>query len=141
MSNPSQPVSLEEISQRIRQAAVSMSWRPGHHLSSSPASIPETGSFHAGRIQASLLRAREKTFVKTVKPLRRIVRNQGAVNDSLIEAVHHLAAQNQEMSEDLQTLRDLVGQLRAQLRPDSRPIKAADGSADANCAEKDDSCA
>ena len=141
MSKPSLPVSLEEISQRIRQAAVSLSWRPGHHLSSSPASIPETGAFHAGRIQASLLRARQKTFVKAVKPLRRIVRNQGAVNDSLIEAVHHLAAQNQEMSEDIQTLRDLVGQLRAQLRPDSRRIKAADGSAVADRGDKNDSCA
>ena len=79
--------------------------------------------------------------MKAVKPLRRIVRNQGAVNDSLIEAVHHLAAQNQEMSEDIQTLRDLVGQLRAQLRPDSRRTKAADDSADASRGKNDESCA
>ena len=112
MSKPSQPVSLEEISQRIRQAALATAWNRGDLLSSSP----ETGNVHAGRIQAALLRARQKTFVKAVKPLRRIARNQGAVNDSLIEAMHHLAAQNQELMEQMGELREVIAILRGKLR-------------------------
>ena len=119
MSTPPDPLSVTEISQRIRQAAVAKSWRPGHHLSSGPASLPETGSFHTSRIQAALQRARRKTFSKQIKPLRRLSRNQGAVNDSLIEAVHHLALQNEEMREELSDLRDLVHSLHIPPRASS----------------------
>jgi hypothetical protein len=38
------------------------------------------------------------------------------VNDSLIEAVHHLNAQNQDLLEQVQDLRALVYRLRSQLR-------------------------
>lgn len=63
-------------------------------------------------IQTSLGRAQQKQFVKSVKPLRRIFRNQGAVNDSLIEAMHQLALQNQELIEEIGDLRDAVRKLR-----------------------------
>ena len=63
-------------------------------------------------IQTSLGRAQQKQFVKSVKPLRRIFRNQGAVNDSLIEAVHQLALQNQELIEEMGELRGALRKLR-----------------------------
>lgn len=117
MSNaPRATPSLQKISRWIRDAAASESWRPGHHLGSDSMSISENWDFHVTRIQASLNRARFKTFVRMVKPLRRIFRNQGAVNDSLIEAVHHLAAQNEELNEQVIDLREVVDSLRTQLR-------------------------
>jgi cell division protein FtsB len=53
-----------------------------------------------------------------------LFRNQGAVNDSLIEAIHHLHAQNQELLEEVHDLRAVVHRLRGQLRR----IPAADAS-------------
>ena len=121
MSHEPRALSLEEISARIRDAAASESWRPGHHLGSVPVSLPETCDIHFSRIQASLHRASTKTFVRAIKPFRRILRNQGAVNDSLIEAVHHLAAQNQKMMEQMNKLRELVSKLRSETRQPERP--------------------
>ncbi len=63
-------------------------------------------------IQTSLGRAQQKQFVKSVKPLRRIFRNQGAVNESLIEAVHQLALQNQDLIEEMSELRGVIRKLR-----------------------------
>lgn len=63
-------------------------------------------------IQTSLGRAQQKQFVKSMKPLRRIFRNQGAVNDSLIEAVHQLALQNQDLIEEMGELRGVIRKLR-----------------------------
>jgi len=52
-----------------------------------------------------------------MKPLRRLLRNQGAVNDSLIEAVFHLSAQTQEMVEEIRDLRMQLAALRKQIPP------------------------
>ncbi|MEP6821069.1 MAG: hypothetical protein ABI946_01840 [Chthoniobacterales bacterium] len=63
-------------------------------------------------IKAALGLAQRKAFVKSVKPLRRIFRNQGAVNDSLIEAMHQLALQNQDLVDELSELRGMIRKLR-----------------------------
>jgi hypothetical protein len=121
MSYEPRPVSLEETANWIRDAAVSKSWRPSHQSGPIPVSITEIYDVHFELIQSSLLRARSKTFVRAIKPLRRILRNQGAVNDSLIEAVHHLAAQNQKMLEQMNDLRRLVSKLSGEMpRPERR---------------------
>ena len=106
----------EQIATWICSAADSKSWRPGLNRPSNPVTIPVTDISHAARIQSSLDRARSKTFVKLVKPFRRLFRNQGAVNDSLIEAVYHLAVQNREMMEELSDLRRMMNDLRSQAR-------------------------
>ncbi len=80
------------------------------------------------RIKDSLARARRKTFVKNVKPLRRLFRNQGAVNDSLIEAVHHLAAQNQELIKEMSELREMIDNLRDPPAPVVPPRHASCGT-------------
>jgi len=120
MSEEPRGISLEKISLWIRDAAVSKSWRPGHHFGPGPTSLPLACDLHFAAVQFSLTRARTKTFVRAIKPFRRILRNQGAVNDSLIEAVYHLAAKNQELVEQLNDLRDLVSDLRSELRRPER---------------------
>ncbi|MEP6821072.1 MAG: hypothetical protein ABI946_01855 [Chthoniobacterales bacterium] len=108
MSTAFAPVSLAEISERIRLAATTDGWSPGQQFSSSPASVQERNDFHAGRIQSALRRARLKTFVKKAKPFRRILRSQGAVNESLIEAAQALALQQQELREEMQKIREAL---------------------------------
>jgi len=52
-----------------------------------------------------------------MKPLRRLLRNQGAVNDSLIDALFHLSAQTQEMVEEIRDLRTQLAALQKQIPP------------------------
>ena len=131
MSDQTRDTSAEKISRWIRDAAMTQSWRAGHHLRlSAPLSI-ESSDVHHSRIQAALRRARQKTFVAMAKPFRRFFRNQGAVNDSVIEAVHHLSLQNEEIIEEIAALRESVSELRAELDARTRPV---------NAAEKDDAC-
>ncbi|MEO5722200.1 MAG: hypothetical protein ABIR71_12105 [Chthoniobacterales bacterium] len=131
MSDHTRATSAEKISRWIRDAAVAQSWRAGHHLRLSPPLSIESSDVHHPRIQAALQRARRKTFVAMAKPFRRFFRNQGAVNDSLIEAVHHLSLQNEQVIEEIAALRESMSELRAQLRFRASPPDAA---------EKDDAC-
>jgi hypothetical protein len=55
-----------------------------------------------------------------MKPLRRLLRNQGAVNDSLIDALFHLSAQTQEMVEEIGDLQRQLAALQTQIPP-ARP--------------------
>jgi len=127
MSSEPRPVSLEETANWIRDAATSKSWRLGHQSGSIPASIAEIYDVHTELIQSSLDRARSKAFVRAIKPLRRMLRNQGAVNDSLIEAVYHLAAQNQKMMEQMRDLRRLVSKLAGEMPRPERPTTGRSG--------------
>ena len=121
MSSEPRPASLEETANWIRDAAISKSGRQGHQSGSIPSSISEIYDVHFEHIQSSLDRARSKAFVRAIKPFRRILRNQGAVNDSLIEAVYHLAAQTQKMTEQMNDLRRLVSKLAGEMpRPERR---------------------
>jgi hypothetical protein len=67
-----------------------------------------------------------------MKPLRRLLRNQGAVNDSLIDALFHLCAQTQEMVEEIRDLRRQLAALQKQIPPvpprpgDTGPISPAE---------------
>ena len=75
-----------------------------------------TTAVHVPLIQEALDRAHRKTFVRTIKPLRRLLRNQGAVNDSLIEAVYHLFAQNREFITELSKLQRRLFALELQVQ-------------------------
>lgn len=130
VSSPLRPVPLDQISTSITEAATSDTWRPGHHLG--PRVLPPSpfAASHFERIQWALERARSKTFVRMMKPFRRLFRNQGAVNDNLITAVHHLAAQNQELIDEINRLAQVIAKLRGdvvrrrwQTRPEVRPIR------------------
>ena len=52
-----------------------------------------------------------------IKPFRRLVRNQGAVNDSLINALFHLSAQTQKMIEEISYLRAQLDAVPKQTPP------------------------
>jgi hypothetical protein len=114
MTKPLPPVSPEEIANWVRDAASDGPWRPGHKLSAGPASAADSRGFHLTIVEAALNRARLKTFVPGPKPFRGLRRNQAAVNESLIEAVHYLSAQTQELKQELNELRRIVGNLRRQ---------------------------
>jgi tRNA (mo5U34)-methyltransferase len=72
---------------------------------------------HATEIQRCLDRAAKKTSVNAVKPLRRLLRNQGAVNDSLMEGFYHLFTDNQKMLEAITDLQSRASRIAAQLAP------------------------
>lgn len=124
--------SHEEIGKWIHDAATAKPWRPGHNLRDGPPAAPQLRDHHLALVAAALNRARVKTYVRLVKPFRRLFRNQGAVNNSLIEAVYHLSQQSQEMMQEINHLRRNVISLRKQLAATSaRSIDpASDGTAE-----------
>lgn len=128
MTKPLPPASTDEIAKWVRDAAAEDLWRPGPKLGIGAAAGADSRGFHFAIVEAALNRARLKTFVRGAKPFRRLRRNQSAVNDSLIEAVHHLSTQTQEMKQELNELRRVVGNLRRQLAAAEEPAEDAAGS-------------
>ncbi|MEP6810547.1 MAG: hypothetical protein ABI992_09915 [Chthoniobacterales bacterium] len=112
-SEPGEPMPLEAISELIRDAA-----RKGPASDRSLAAM--TPDVHTEQILSAVKRAREKAYVAKPKPLRRLFRNQGAVNDSLIEAVYHLAAQNQELMDEVNELRAAMTRLQREKNRSAR---------------------
>lgn len=117
---------LEEIVKQLYDAASSERWRQSQRgvAKSMPISLP--ASSHASEIRLSIDRARRKSFVRAMKPLRRLLRNQGAVNDSLITALYHLFAQSEQMIEALSEMHTRLAKLEARIqqlreRPDTFP--------------------
>ena len=73
-------------------------------------------------IKNALDRAYRKSTVRAVKPLRRLLRNQEAVNDSIIEALFALSAQTEELVQEMTELQRRINVLETQLakiRPQS----------------------
>jgi len=112
----SDTVPLQEITKQLYDAASSDPWRPGPHPVTKKIPISLSSSFHSAQVQRSLDRAGRKSFVRAVKPFRRLLRNQGAVNDSLIEALFHLSALTQQMIEELSDLQERLSTLETQVR-------------------------
>jgi hypothetical protein len=105
-----------EIKQQLYHAAASDNFRPGARI---PADIDPDRFVVTERsiqLQESIDRAHHKAFVPAIKPLRRLLRNQGAVNDSVIEALYNLAAQTMELVDEQQKLRKRLAMLEQQLR-------------------------
>jgi hypothetical protein len=105
---------------QIYDAASTDPWRPSHRVVTRPLPTSLTSDAHLSHVYDSLDRARRKSFVQAIKPLRRLLRNQGAVNDSLIDALFHLSAQTQEMVEEITDLRSQLAVLQKQI-PLARP--------------------
>lgn len=93
-----------------------------------PASKPATGKVsadvrpygnHPGfdfkKARQALNRARAKTDVHTIKPLRRLRRNQGAVNEALIDSFSALVAVNKQMASEIAALSADLAALRQRL--------------------------
>lgn len=75
-----------------------------------------TSAPRAAAIRNAIDRAWRKSFVRAIKPLRRLLRNQGAVNDSLIEAANHLLARTDELVAELSKLQRSLSALEIQIR-------------------------
>ena len=60
--------------------------------------------FDFKKTRDALNRARTKTDVHTIKPLQRLRRNQGAVNEGLIDSFSALIAVNKQMAAEISAL-------------------------------------
>src|SRR3954452_5652756 len=63
----------------------------------------------------ALGRARAKNDIDTIKPLRRLRRNQGAINEALIDALSALIAVNKQMAAEIAGLSGELAALRERL--------------------------
>lgn len=71
--------------------------------------------FDFKKAKQALNRARSKTDVNTIKPLRRLRRNQGAVNEGLIDSFSALIAVNKQMATEITALSADLATLRQRL--------------------------
>lgn len=71
--------------------------------------------FDFKKTRDALSRARNKTDVQTIKPLQRLRRNQGAVNEGLIDAFSALITVNKQMAREIAALSTDVATLRQRL--------------------------
>jgi hypothetical protein len=78
-------------------------------------SYREHPGFDFKKAKQALNRARAKTAVNTIKPLRRLRRNQGAVNEALIDSFGSLVAVNRQMASEIAALSADMATLRQRL--------------------------
>lgn len=71
--------------------------------------------FDFRKIREALNRARAKTNVRTIKPLQRLRRNQGAVNEGLVDAFSALISVNKQMAAEIAALSTEITTLRQRL--------------------------
>ena len=106
-----------------------------------PASQPPAGRLPAGattrrhhpgfdfkKTRDALNRARTKTDVHTIKPLQRLRRNQGAVNEGLIDAFSALIAVNKQMAAEISALSSEMATLRQLLAESEARSASAENS-------------
>jgi hypothetical protein len=129
------PVPLEEIMQQLYDAARSDTWRPGPAPANQPIPMSLTSSSHTAKVQRSIDRASRKTYVRAAKPFRRLLRNQGAVNDSLLEAVAHLLTLTQELIDEISDLQRRVTMLEENTRNSPPPPSGREGTLPKSSAE------
>jgi hypothetical protein len=85
--------------------------------------------FDFKKTRDALGRARNKTDVHTIKPLQRLRRNQGAVNEGLIDAFSALLAVNKQMALEIAALSAEVATLRQRLaEQEARSMSEEDAS-------------
>ena len=117
MQSRTPELSTEQISKWMRAAAT----EPRREQAMGRAAEPTQSSFrhHPGfdfkNARQSLGRARAKNDIDTIKPLRRLRRNQGAINEALIDALSALIAVNKQMAGEIAGLSGELATLRQQL--------------------------
>jgi hypothetical protein len=100
--------------------------RPSPRRTATGPLLPQmTPYHHAGfdfkKTRDALGRARNKTYVHTLKPLQRLRRNQGAVNEGLIDAFSALITVNKQMAREIAGLSADVAMLRQRLAQQEGP--------------------
>ena len=66
-------------------------------------------------VRQSLKRARAKNDIDTIKPLRRLRRNQGAINEALIDALSAALVVNKQMASEITALSTDLAAVRERL--------------------------
>jgi hypothetical protein len=109
-------LSVEQISKWMRAAVTEPQREPSAARESH---LPSTFRRHPGfdfkNARQSLGRARAKNDIDTIKPLRRLRRNQGAINEALIDSLSALIAVNKQMAAEIAGLSGELATLRQQL--------------------------
>ena|SRR5437764_10950808 len=87
-----------------------------------PERTPQAGQLsrhHPGfdfkNARQSLNRARAKNDIDTIKPLRRLRRNQGAINEALIDCLSAALSVNKQMAAEIAGLSGEIATLRQQI--------------------------
>ena len=117
MQSRSPELSTEQIFSWMRAAAA----QPRHEQAVERGAESTLSSFrrHPGfdfkNARQSLGRARTKNDIDTIKPLRRLRRNQGAINEALIDTLSALIAVNKQMASEIAGLSGELTTLRQQL--------------------------
>jgi hypothetical protein len=116
MESRSPDLSAEQISKWM-QAAVAQPRREEAAAREShlPSSFHRHPGFDFKNARQSLGRARAKNDIDTIKPLRRLRRNQGAINEALIDSLSALIAVNKQMAGEIAGLSGELATLRQQL--------------------------
>jgi hypothetical protein len=110
-------LSTEQIAKWMRAAAAS---RKAETMAER---TPQPGQFsrhqHPGfdfkSARQSLGRARAKNDIDTIKPLRRLRRNQGAINEALVDCLSAVLAVNKQMAAEIAGLSGEIALLRQQV--------------------------
>src|SRR2546426_6022594 len=106
-------ITPDHVSEWIRDAAKGASFSGAAGDSSF---VPTAYRFSFDVVNSELHRAHSKSFVRMVKPFRRLRRNQGAVNESLIRAVNELCNINHEMAREIEVMRAALADAGQQIQ-------------------------
>jgi hypothetical protein len=109
-------LTTEQITKWMRLAAARSTSQPA--TARAAADFGSHGNhpgFDFKNARQALNRARAKTEVNTIKPLRRLRRNQGAVNEALIDSFSALVAVNKQMASEIAALSADMAALRQRM--------------------------
>ena len=116
MQSRSPELSTEQIFSWMRAAATQPRQKSAERgLEPTPSSFRRHPGFDFKNARQSLGRARTKNDIDTIKPLRRLRRNQGAINEALIDTLSALIAVNKQMAGEIAGLSGELATLRQQL--------------------------
>jgi hypothetical protein len=108
-------LTTEQITKWMRLAVARPASKPAGKASAGFGSYGNHPGFDFKKARQALNRARAKTDVNTIKPLRRLRRNQGAVNEALIDSFSALVAVNKQMASEIAALSADMAALRQRL--------------------------
>jgi hypothetical protein len=116
MQMRSPALSPEQIAKWMRAVATQPRQEQPSERAAAPSPIfRRHPGFDFKSARQSLSRARAKNDIDTIKPLRRLRRNQGAINEGLIDAMGALIAVNKQMAGEIAGLSGELAALRERL--------------------------
>ena len=116
MQMRSPALSPEQIAKWMQAAAIQpRPEQPAERAAMAPSLFRHHPGFDFKSARQSLGRARAKNDIDTIKPLRRLRRNQGAINEALIDALSALIAVNKQMAGEIAGMSGELASLRERL--------------------------